>query len=63
MMMAHRSPQESVLQAVANIRTGLWTNLSGGLLSALALLSKLPYISFTLGLISSLCALLIFPFI
>lgn len=35
--------QDSVLKAVSNIRTGLWTNLSGGLFSALQLLSQLPY--------------------
>jgi len=35
--------QDSVLKAVSNIKTGLWTNLSGGLFSALRLLEKLPY--------------------
>lgn len=34
--------KDSVLKAVSNIKTGLWTNLSGGLFSALRLLEKLP---------------------
>ncbi len=34
--------QARVMKAVDNIRTGLWTNISGGLFSSLGLLQSLP---------------------